>query len=123
MSYYERNRAECIRRSTEYNLKNKEEIKEYQRNYFKQYYQDHKDEILHRLRDYYDKNIRTNQVRKDKISIYKKEYYKKNKKAIKQKKFTKPCNIRSAQRKNTKKERLEALDIDINENGEIILEF
>ena len=72
MSYYERNRQNVYRRSTEYNLKNKEEIKEYQRNYFKQYYQDHKDEILHRLRDYYDKNIRTNQVRKDKISSYKK---------------------------------------------------
>ena len=123
MSYYERNKEECIRRSTEYNHKHKEDIKVYQHEYFKQYYEGHKDTINQRCKEYYTNNIRNNQVRKEKISNYKKAYYQKNKKAIKQKKFTKPCNIRSTQRKNTKKARLEALDIDVNENGEIILEF
>lgn len=57
--------------SREYRLKNKEKMKEYDKQYGKLYYENHKNEILEQAKQYYE-------INREERLIYNKQYYQNN---------------------------------------------
>jgi hypothetical protein len=64
----------------EYREKNKEKTKEYSKQYDKFYYENNKEKISLKAKEYYDNNKQWRENNKEKISLKAKEYYQKNKK-------------------------------------------
>lgn len=85
LTYYQKNRDECLRKQKIYNEFHKEEIKKKSILYKMSYYHNHKEACLKRQKKYNDGH-------KEKIKIYFKKYYELNKDKIKERRLKKYKN-------------------------------
>jgi hypothetical protein len=122
MSYYEKNKEQCKLKSLNNYYRNRDKYLEYQREYFKTYYQLNKEKIKDKCRQYYSNS---SEEFKEKRRLYmrkwnKERYIPKCRRNVKKDLTT---QLNKTRKTIPKVNRLNNIPVIYNEEGLILLEF